>query len=92
LKRRAAEILENGIRDVDSLDDALDILENWDGILRTRWCGEMDCAEQIEKTLDRSFLGFPLADIESGELQKENGNCMNCGRPTETVVFISRSY
>ena len=92
LRRRAAEILENGIRDVDSLDDALDLLKNWDGILRTRWCGEMDCAEQIEKTLDRSFLGFPMADMDTGELQKESGNCMNCGRPTDTVVFLSKSY
>lgn len=92
LRRRAAEIQENGIRDVDSLDDALDLLKNWDGILRTRWCGEMDCAEQIEKTLDRSFLGFPMADMDTGELQKESGNCMNCGRPTDTVVFLSKSY
>lgn len=92
LTRRAAEILDNGIRDADSLDDGTKLLEGWDGIVRTHWCGEMECAEQMEKTLERTFLGYPLADIETGEYQKDAGNCMNCGRPTETIVLLSKSY
>jgi prolyl-tRNA synthetase len=92
LKRRAAEILDNGVKDADSIDDGLKLLENWDGIIRTRWCGEMECAEEMEKILDKTFLGFPLADIDTGEYQKSTGNCMNCGRPTDTVVMLSKSY
>ena len=52
----------------------------------------MDCAEEMEKGLDRTFLGFPLEDYRTGELQKEPGNCMFCGRPTDTIVYLSRSY
>ena len=92
LLRRAGEILDNGIKDVDSLRDGAKVLEDWDGIIRTHWCGEMECAEEMEKEMEKTFLGFPLADIKTGELEKEKGNCMICGRPTETVVYLSKSY
>ena len=92
LLRRAGEILENGIRDVDSLRDGMKLLEGWDGIIRTHWCGEMECAEEMEKSLEKTFLGFPLGDIKTGELEKEKGNCMNCGRPTDTIVYLSKAY
>jgi len=92
LRKRAGDILDEGIRSVDSLDDGIALLREWDGIIRTHWCGEMDCAEEMEKGLDRTFLGFPLEDYRTGELQKEPGNCMFCGRPTDTIVYLSRSY
>ncbi|MBN1390177.1 MAG: proline--tRNA ligase [Candidatus Thermoplasmatota archaeon] len=93
LLRRAQEIVEKGVRDVDSLDDGIKLLgSGWDGIIRTHWCGEMDCAGEMEKGLDRTFLGFPMNDAGSGEEEKSPGNCMFCGRPTETVVMLSKSY
>ena len=92
LKRRAKEILDDGIKDADSLDDGVKLLKEWDGIIRTRWCGEMDCAREMEKALDKTFLGFPLDNNGTGDLQKEDGNCMFCGRPTDTVVYLSKSY
>ncbi|MGA1873028.1 MAG: proline--tRNA ligase [Thermoplasmatota archaeon] len=93
LLRRAREIVGKGVRDADSLDDGIKLLDSdWDGIIKTHWCGEMDCAEEMEKGLDKTFLGFPLRDAESGEIEKDQGNCMFCGRPTDTVVMLSRSY
>jgi len=92
LLRRARQIIADGIRDVDSLDDGVKLLEEWDGVIRTHWCGEMECAEEMEKALDKTFLGFPMKDVDSGEEEKSAGNCMFCGRPTETVVMLSKSY
>jgi len=93
LLRRAQEIVDNGVREVDSLDDGIKLLRSgWDGLLKTHWCGEMDCAEEMEKGLDKTFLGFPLKDASSGELEASPGNCMFCGRSTETVVMLSKSY
>jgi prolyl-tRNA synthetase len=93
LTKRAEKIIEDGIKDVDSLDDGLKLLDSvWDGIIRTHWCGEMDCAEEMEKSLDKTFLGYPMKEVDSGETDKRPGNCMLCGRPTETVVILSKSY
>ena len=93
LRRRAQVILDEGVKMVDSLDDGLKLLDSgWDGIIKTNWCGEMDCAEEMEKGLDRTFLGYPLKDVDSGEEERHQGNCMFCGRPTEKVVYISKSY
>jgi prolyl-tRNA synthetase len=92
LLRRAQDIIDKGIKDVDSLDDGIKLLEEWDGVVRTHWCGEMECAEEMEKALDKTFLGFPMKDLDSGEEEKRPGNCMFCGRPTETVVLLSKSY
>jgi len=93
LLSRAERILEEGIREVDSIYDASDLVkEGWEGVIKTHWCGEMDCAEEMEKTLDRTFLGFPVEDPDSGELLEEDGNCMVCGRPCRTLVYLSRSY
>ena len=93
LENRARRIIDEGIRSVDSLDDGIKLLASgWDGIIRTNWCGEMDCAEEMEKGLDKTFLGYPLKDVDSGEEEKEQGNCMFCGRPTDKVVYISKSY
>ncbi|MBN1540403.1 MAG: proline--tRNA ligase [Candidatus Thermoplasmatota archaeon] len=93
LHRRAREIVDNGVRDVDSLDDGIKLLgTGWDGVISTHWCGEMDCAEEMEKVLDKTFLGFPLKDVDTVEEEKSPGNCMFCGRPTETVVMLSKSY
>jgi prolyl-tRNA synthetase len=89
---RARKIIADGIKDVDSLDDGIKLLEGWDGVIRAHWCGEMDCAEEMEKALDKTFLGFPMGDVDSGEEEKRPGNCMFCGRPTETVVMLSKSY
>ncbi|MFW3146132.1 MAG: proline--tRNA ligase [Thermoplasmatota archaeon] len=93
LMKRAEDIIENGIREVDSLDDGIRLKESgWDGIIKTHWCGEMDCAGEMEKGLDKTFLGFPLKDIHKGEYESSPGNCMFCGRPTDSVVMLSRSY
>jgi len=93
LLSRARSILDVGIKDVDSLDDGKALLSSaWEGVVRTHWCGEMDCAEEMEKGMDRSFLGYPLKDSTSGELHRSKGNCMVCGRPTETIVLLSKSY
>ncbi|MFO8051426.1 MAG: proline--tRNA ligase [Thermoplasmatota archaeon] len=93
LLRRAEEILQTGVKGVDSLDDGIRLLDSdWDGMIKTHWCGEMDCAEEMEKGLDKTFLGFPVVDSDTGELEKDDGNCMFCGRPTDTIVILSKSY
>lgn len=93
LQNRARKILDEGVKFVDSLDDGIKLLgSGWDGIIKTNWCGEMDCAGEMEKAMDKTFLGYPMKDVDSGEEEKHPGNCMFCGRPTDKVVLLSKSY
>jgi prolyl-tRNA synthetase len=93
LLNRAKLIIADGIRTVATIDDLRRLQkEGWDGVVRTCWCGDMGCAEQMEKDMDKSFLGYPLADIATGALESSEGVCMNCGRPTRTVVLLSKNY
>ncbi len=93
LLSRVENIMEDGVKEVDSIYDGKDLLETgWDGIIKTNWCGEMDCAREMETQMDKTFLGYPLKDAVSGETEKKEGNCMNCGKPCETVVMLSKSY
>jgi prolyl-tRNA synthetase len=90
---RAKRILADGIRSIETVQEYRAAASNgWDGVVRTHWCGDMGCAEQMEKDLDKSFLGYPLADIATGALEESDGSCMNCGKPTRTVVLLSKNY
>jgi hypothetical protein len=59
------------------------------------WCGEMGCAEEIEKNLDRKVLGTELPldpDFEWDAVGKEQTSCLICGKPTGTKVHLCKSY
>ncbi len=93
LLSRAKAIIDDGIRSASTVEGAKEHLSNgWDGIIQTGWCTDMDCAAEMEKALDKAFLGYPLKDAASGELLSSDGQCMICGRPTRTVVYLGRSY
>ncbi len=93
LLSRAKAILDVGIKSASTYEVAKRLIsDGWDGIIRTNWCANMDCAEEIEKALDKAFLGYPLKDVTSGKVIEDNGQCMACGKPCNTVVFLGRSY
>jgi prolyl-tRNA synthetase len=93
LLSRAKAILDVGIKSASTYEGAKGLLSNgWDGIIRTNWCADMDCASEIEKALDKAFLGYPLKDVTSGKVIEDNGQCMACGKPCNTVVYLGRSY
>jgi len=93
LLSRAATIIKTGIRTVRDMPGLSDLQESgWAGVVRTGWCGEMPCAQEMEKAMDRSFLGYPLSDTETGALEEEDGECFHCGAPTKRIVLLSKSY
>ncbi len=83
LYQRAKEALDEGIQEPDSPSDV-----DERPMILTGWCGEMDCAEAMEKDTGRSFLGFPL----EGEEKREKRPCLNCGSPHGREVYLSRQH
>jgi prolyl-tRNA synthetase len=76
---RAQKEMDSGIATVDSLDNLPEKM------IRTGWCGGEDCGHEIESRSDRNILGTPV----DGE--KYSGNCVVCGKPTETPVYLARA-
>ena len=81
LYERAGEALARGIQEPPSLYELGD-----EPIIRCGWCGEMDCAEQMEKGTDRTFLGF------DEEAEEKAPPCLNCGRPDSRLTYLSRQH
>ena len=54
----AKKLLYDNIRRLDNVEEA----KNYDGIIELPWCGEENCAQEIENLLDKNTLGLPIED------------------------------
>jgi prolyl-tRNA synthetase len=82
LFKNIEKIMKESIITVDALDEA----KNRKGIIRIGWCGDPECDDQIVKYIDMNMLGTPIKD------EGYSGNCGQCGKPTTTVAYYSRTY
>lgn len=85
-----AEMLSNArdsmmsrIKDCATIDDAKAYIES--GWVKMSWCGEKSCGLEMENQTNSKLLGEPHGI-------KGNGICPVCGKPTERVVILARSY
>jgi len=54
--------IEGGILYRRSLEKDVEEAKNYDGIIELPWCGEENCAKEIENILDKNTLGLPIGD------------------------------
>jgi len=78
---KAKEMLDD-VKEVSDPRDAEDIK----GMVRMAWCGSEDCAEDIEKSADKSVLGTSI--LHEGK----KGNCVSCGKPSTSWVHVAKTY
>ena len=81
----AENFLKEHIFTVRNLKDEAEAYRGIEGVIRVNWCGDMKCAEELEVSLDKSFLGFPPEE-------KPDGPCAVCGGKAAEVVYLSKSY
>jgi prolyl-tRNA synthetase len=84
MRERFRRIADGALALLVSLD-SFDAKKVEGKMVRTHWCGEMACAERIEKTLEMSLLGFPLG-VEA------RGPCAACGNDSSKVLDAARTY
>lgn len=82
LLKKAEKLLKSRINAFEKLDEA----KNFDGIIKTGWCGKEECGLDIEEKLDMKTLGAPV------EKEKFKGKCGACGKDTDIVVYMARTY
>ncbi len=78
----AQKLMNDSIITIDSIEEAKDKT----GIFRMGWCGDPECDDQIVKYLDLNMLGTPIKN------EGYSGNCAQCGKPTQTVVYYAKTY
>ncbi len=74
------EKLKNSITHTDDLGNVVG------GVNSMHWCGETSCGESIEEGTDMAVLGIPQG------VEMKDGQCIVCGNPTSTVVYVSKTY
>jgi prolyl-tRNA synthetase len=82
LLNTASKLLHDSIKTVSNLDDA----KGKDGIIKAGWCGEEGCGLTMEEITDMNVLGTPR------EKEEYNGQCLICGKSTDIVVYLSKTY
>jgi prolyl-tRNA synthetase len=78
----AEKLLKENMHNVLSVEEA----KQKTGIVALPWCGNKDCALEIEKVLEGNTLGEPI----------ENAGCIErcpiCGSPAKTWMRYAKSY
>jgi len=78
----AKKLLDENIHRVKTVDEAKDKK----GIVELPWCGNKDCALEIENVLEGNTLGEPIENI------KCEHPCPVCGKPAQTWMRFARTY
>jgi len=78
----AKKLLDENMQRVQTIDEA----KNRKGIVELPWCGNKDCALEIENLLEGNTLGEPIKD------EKCNHPCPPCGKPAKTWMRFAKSY
>ena len=78
----AKKLLDENMHRVKTIEEA----EGLKGIIELPWCGNEDCALEIENILDGNTLGEP---IEKGECKD---SCPVCGKPASTWMRYAKTY
>ncbi|MDH7517187.1 MAG: proline--tRNA ligase [Candidatus Thermoplasmatota archaeon] len=78
----AKKLLDENMHRVKTVDEA----KNMRGIVELPWCGNKDCALEIENVLEGNTLGEPIEKI------KCEHPCPVCGKPAETWMRFAKSY
>lgn len=85
LFEKAERLLKDRIFNCDALEDVKGKIS--DGITRISWCGDRKCGLIIENVVGAGILGIP-----EGDLGKESGNCPICGKDTEKMAIMAKTY
>jgi prolyl-tRNA synthetase len=82
LFENAKKLLDDNLKRFLKVEDA----QSFKGIVELPWCGNKDCALEIENILDGNTLGEPIENKECLEV------CPICGNASKTWMRYAKSY
>ncbi len=69
-----------------TMDEIMELAETKTGFVKTMWCGELECEEQMKEKAGLSSRCMPLAQEELGEV------CPICGKPAKVSIVWGKAY
>ncbi|MBS3817044.1 MAG: proline--tRNA ligase [Candidatus Thermoplasmatota archaeon] len=78
---KAKRHLEENIEEIDELSEI-----DEEKIYKFGWCGKESCGKEIEDITGRDLLGTPY------HREGFEGECINCGKKTETMIYLSNTH
>jgi prolyl-tRNA synthetase len=85
LFEKASNSMNERIIKCDTLEEVKDGITN--GIARIPWCLERGCGLAMEEVVGAGILGVPEGDLGQG-----SGKCPVCGRETESMAIMAKTY
>jgi prolyl-tRNA synthetase len=84
------------VKQTTELNEAIDYLDKNQGVMEIPFCGDENCAADVEKQLESlKFLGIPdryLKALNPEAKEEENLFCAKCGTKAKYYWRIGRSY
>jgi prolyl-tRNA synthetase len=88
ITKKADNFFKDNLSEAKSFEELKSILEKKGGLVRTNWCGKIECADQIkEKTNGGTIRGTLF-----GKEEKVFGKCVWCKNEAKEVVYIAKAY
>ena len=86
LMAHAGESLQKKLVMCQDIPAAREVLDH--GVALVHWCGNRECADEMEKATDASVLG---TRVDSPYTTRTTGPCIVCGKEGE-LTLVGRSY
>ncbi len=87
LRERAWKRLEEVTSEAKTLDELEEIYSDKKGIIRTNWCGDEKCSDQLKERIAVEIRGTKL-----GEEEEVFASCVICGNEAKEVVYVASAY
>lgn len=81
LKERAWRNFRDRVRRCESIEEAREL----NGIALLPWCGDEECGKRMEEETGKDLLGEVIEE-------RETSRCVVCGRESEKLMAVARSF
>jgi prolyl-tRNA synthetase len=97
LYNQLEEYLNENIREADSKNEILATIGKNRGYVKTRWCGDESCEEEIKEEVSAEIVILPFReDSEPATIQDSeeeiDGECAICGSDAERWAYFAKNY
>ncbi|MFB6116625.1 MAG: proline--tRNA ligase, partial [Candidatus Nanosalina sp.] len=91
------EYLHENIREADSKEEILQTIGKNRGYVKTKWCGDESCEEEIKDQVAAEIVVLPFReDSEPATVQASDehidGECAVCGDNAERWAYFAKNY
>jgi prolyl-tRNA synthetase len=81
----AKKFLDENIRTAKNYLEFKKIIEEKGGFVKTGWCGEKHCEEQIKVETSATICTIPFK-------REKSEKCVYCEKPAKETVYFAKSY